>query len=213
MRKSSRKLAIKKLYIVRHGQTDYNKRGVVQGSGIDASLNEQGRLQAQAFFEAYKSVPFDHAFYSGLQRTRQSIELFLDSGIASTSVPELNEIHWGKQEGQPFSSAAKTDYEATIAAWAAGNLDAKMEGGESAYEMGERLQKALNTIIEHPGDTLLVCMHGRAMRALLALMLHYPLTAMDSFPHANLCLYQATHTGTMFRLDKTNDQQHLAGLS
>ncbi|NDE62419.1 MAG: histidine phosphatase family protein, partial [Cyclobacteriaceae bacterium] len=40
----------KKIYLVRHGQTDYNLQGVVQGSGIDAPINATGRAQAEAFF-------------------------------------------------------------------------------------------------------------------------------------------------------------------
>jgi bisphosphoglycerate-dependent phosphoglycerate mutase len=40
---------IKDIYLIRHGETDYNRLGVVQGSGIDADLNDLGRRQAQAF--------------------------------------------------------------------------------------------------------------------------------------------------------------------
>ena len=41
--------ALKDIYLIRHGETDYNRMGVVQGSGIDADLNELGNRQAQAF--------------------------------------------------------------------------------------------------------------------------------------------------------------------
>lgn len=44
----------KYIYILRHGETDYNRRGIVQGSGVDAELNEYGRLQAEAFFRYYR---------------------------------------------------------------------------------------------------------------------------------------------------------------
>ncbi|EJF08716.1 histidine phosphatase family protein, partial [Pontibacter sp. BAB1700] len=36
-------MSIKKIYLIRHGQTDFNLQGIVQGSGVDASLNELGR--------------------------------------------------------------------------------------------------------------------------------------------------------------------------
>ena len=44
---------IKDIYLIRHGETDYNRLGVVQGSGIDADLNELGQRQAKAFFDHY----------------------------------------------------------------------------------------------------------------------------------------------------------------
>jgi len=70
-----------KIYLVRHGQTDFNLKGVVQGSGIDAPINKTGRSQAAAFFEAYKDVEFDQIYHTSLIRTRQSIQQFVDRGI------------------------------------------------------------------------------------------------------------------------------------
>ena len=52
----------KKIYITRHGQTDFNKKGIVQGSGVDSDLNETGRLQAEAFFKKFKDHPFDKLY-------------------------------------------------------------------------------------------------------------------------------------------------------
>ena len=57
----------KTIYLIRHGETDYNRRGVVQGSGIDSDLNEMGRAQAMAFFQAYQHVPFAKLYISGLK--------------------------------------------------------------------------------------------------------------------------------------------------
>jgi broad specificity phosphatase PhoE len=78
---------IKTLYIVRHGQTDLNKQGIVQGRGRDTDLNDEGRKQADLFYNAYKSVPFDKVYISELKRTEQSIQQFIDLGIpVSTKV-------------------------------------------------------------------------------------------------------------------------------
>ncbi|MCZ6899539.1 MAG: histidine phosphatase family protein, partial [Bacteroidetes bacterium] len=49
----------KKIYLIRHGETDLNRAGVVQGSGVDTSINDFGRRQANEFYEKYKHVPFD----------------------------------------------------------------------------------------------------------------------------------------------------------
>lgn len=48
---------VKDIYLIRHGETEYNRKGVVQGSGIDADLNELGQKQAAAFFCALQRSP------------------------------------------------------------------------------------------------------------------------------------------------------------
>ncbi|MGY6520927.1 MAG: histidine phosphatase family protein [Mongoliitalea sp.] len=179
----------KKIYLVRHGQTDYNLKGVVQGSGIDASLNETGFTQAKAFFEHYKDVAFDKVYYTGLQRTKQSIQGFLDLGIPSESIPDLNEISWGKYEGVPMTPSENQYYHYMLHRWSIGDLNYAIDGGESPIQVAERLQRGMDYILSQPGETLLICMHGRAIRILMAVLLRLDLRYMDVFQHQNLGLY------------------------
>src|ERR1700753_145762 len=97
----------KTLYIVRHGQTDLNKQGIVQGRGMNTDLNDEGRHQAGQFFEAYKSVPFDKIYISELKRTQQSIQQFIDLGIPYEKLEGLDELAWGILEGQPSTAENK----------------------------------------------------------------------------------------------------------
>ena len=144
----------KKIYLVRHGQTDFNLRGVVQGSGIDAPLNQNGIAQALAFFEAYKHVPFDKVFFSGLQRTKQSIQSFIDLGLPFESVVELNEISWGKYEGLPMTPEENKYYLHMLEQWSAGNLDHAIEGGESPNMVVKRLKIGIERILSQDGETI-----------------------------------------------------------
>ena len=204
---------LKKIYLLRHGQTDYNLQGVVQGSGIDAPINATGRAQAQAFFEAYQEVQFDQLYHSALIRTRQSIQGFIDMGIPVTSLVELNEISWGNYEGTPMTPEEGEYYRMMLDQWQQGNLDYAIAGGESPNSVAERLHRAIQIILNGPGETILVCMHGRAMRIFLSLICQTPLKEMDQYEHGNLCLYllQQEENGG-FTLLKENDQQHLKGL-
>jgi len=206
-------LNLKKIYLLRHGQTDYNLQGVVQGSGIDAPINATGRAQAQAFFEAYQEVQFDQLYHSALIRTRQSIQGFIDLGIPVTSLVELNEISWGNYEGTPMTPEEGEYYRMMLDQWQQGNLDYAIAGGESPNSVAERLHRAIQIILNGPGETILVCMHGRAMRIFLSLICQTPLKEMDQYEHGNLCLYllQQEENGG-FTLLKENDQQHLKGL-
>ncbi|MCH7403020.1 histidine phosphatase family protein [Belliella kenyensis] len=200
----------KKIYLVRHGQTDYNLKGVVQGSGIDAPLNDHGRLQAAAFFDAYKDVPFEKAFYTGLQRTKQSIQQFLDLGIPSESVPELNEISWGDYEGQPMTPDENAYYQSMLAKWASGDLDFAIKGGESPNQVSKRLRIGLEKILNQDQKVILICMHGRAMRMLLSILMKVDLKYMDQFEHRNLGLYVLEIDGKgNVEIIKNNSGDHL----
>ncbi len=189
--------------MVRHGQTDYNLRGVVQGSGINAPINENGEKQAEAFYENFKHIPFDKVYYSGLIRTKQSIERFIQGDIPHESIPELNEISWGNYEGLPMDHQENEYYHNMLKKWSKGELDHKIMGGESPLDVSKRLERGMERILKNGGQNILVCMHGRAIRILMSTVLKYNLRFMDVFRHENLCCYELTENESGdLRLDK-----------
>lgn len=199
----------KELFIVRHGETDFNRLNIVQGSGVDKELNELGHHQAKLFYEYYKHIPFQHVFTSALIRTHQSVAGFINSGIKHTIIPELNEISWGDFEGKLQTPEQKAIYWETVNLWNNGSLHAKITNGESPIEMQKRQKIALQHILNAEEELILVCMHGRAMKSFLCLMLEEPLTKMEQFQHTNLCLYHLQYDGNKFELLKANDTTHL----
>lgn len=201
----------KKIYIIRHGQTDFNLQGIVQGSGVDSSLNETGRQQALSFFEAYRSVPFNKIYTSTLKRTVESVESFLTLGIPHEQLPGLNEISWGTKEGQIITPEEDAYYHWMLQQWQLGNTHERIEGGESPEDVTVRQANAVEHILgKKAEEQILICMHGRAMRILLCRLLNYPLRSMDMFEHENLCLYLVEYSGTMFSVRLYNDTAHLA---
>jgi len=201
---------IKTLYIVRHGQTDLNKQGIVQGRGMNTDLNDEGRQQAALFYMAYQQVPFDKIYISELKRTQQSIQSFIDKGIPYQKLSGLDELAWGILEGQPSTTGNKAAFLKLIRKWLDGKLDSKFEGGESPNEVKARQLEALQTIMSHPEEkNVLICMHGRAMRLFMCILLNKPLTEMESFPHQNLVLYKVTWDGTKYEIVDFNNANHL----
>ena len=200
----------KTLYIVRHGQTDLNKQGIVQGRGRNTDLNAEGRRQAQLFHKAYKNVPFDKIYISELKRTQQSIQPFIDDGLPFEKLSGLDELAWGILEGQPSTPENKAAFMKLMRDWLDGKLDSKFEGGESPNEVKERQLEALKVIMGHPDEkTVLICMHGRALRLLLCVLQNLPLTEMENFPHQNLVLYKVTWDGIKYEVVDFNNAQHL----
>jgi len=113
----------KTFYFIRHGQTDLNRKGIVQGRGVDSPLNETGFRQARAFYEAFRGVPFDKIYTSTLLRTKQTVQLFLDSGIPSDELAGLDEISWGIYEGKEQDEAVMAGFETIVSAWRNNELE------------------------------------------------------------------------------------------
>lgn len=199
----------KQIFIVRHGETDFNKQNIVQGSGVDMVINEHGLTQAQKFYQWYKNHPFQHIYISALQRTYQSVQPFIESGIPYTILPQLNEISWGDFEGKQQTDIQRTLYWETVAQWNDGNLHAKIPNGESPLELQARQKEVLHYLFDSPHEHVLVCMHGRAMKSFLCLLLNKPLTQMEQYKHTNLCVYQLEYDGEKCHLIKSNDTTHL----
>lgn len=200
----------KKIYVIRHGQTDYNLQNIVQGSGVDSDLNARGREQAEAFYKAYKHVPFDKIYTSALRRTRQSVQSFISDGLPVESLAGLNEISWGTKEGYRITPDEDAYYHHMLRQWQEGDTSLRIEGGESPDDVVKRMQPAVDHILSNTNEkNVLVCMHGRAIRILLCMLLRYPLRSMDTFEHQNLCLYLLDYNGTFFTLDRYNDTTHL----
>ena len=206
----SNTLIKKTIYIIRHGETDLNKQGIVQGRGMDTDLNDFGRLQSEAFYQAYKHIPFDKIYSSTLKRTHQTISKFIDSGIPWTQFPGLDELAWGIYEGKESSQETRSAFRTMMQHWVAGDLDYKFENGESPLEVKARQLLILENLIEHNTDqNILICMHGRAMRLFLCLLTNIPLTGMDSFPHVNTTLYKVIYDGSDFGIVDFNNTDHL----
>ncbi|QDK80785.1 histidine phosphatase family protein [Spirosoma sp. KCTC 42546] len=209
-------MAQKTIYLIRHGETDYNRRGIVQGSGVDSDLNEMGQAQAQAFFQAYQHVPFTKIYISGLKRTYQTVEPFIELGLPYEKLTGLNEISWGTMEGKAPGNLDNEYYRALIESWESGHTDQATDKGESPEQVADRQKVAMDTILSHPEEELvLVAMHGRAMRILLCWITNLPLAKMDQFEHSNLCLYKLSYdySSAQFTIELANDTAHLLTLA
>ncbi|GAB4340388.1 MAG: histidine phosphatase family protein [Flammeovirgaceae bacterium] len=203
----------KDFYIIRHGETEYNRLGLVQGCGVDADLNELGRLQAHAFYQMFSSIGFDKIYTSKLKRTHQSVYDFIKDGIPWEQLEGLNEISWGNKEGRIITAEDDRAYHEMLSAWRRGELNWKVAGGESPNEVKIRQLKAWSYILSNTHENnILICMHGRAMRILLCYLLNVDMSQMDKFQHQNLGLYHLRLENGKYTLLKENYTEHLKNL-
>lgn len=207
------KMAPKKIYLIRHGETDYNRRRIVQGSGVDTSLNELGRQQAAAFYQHYQHVPFEVVLTSRLKRTHETVAPFLmEKKLPWEQFAEINEMNWGRHEGTAYDPALHRYFQEVMDAWDAGNYHVPFADGESALTLAERMQPFVQLLRDRPEQHILVCSHGRALRCLLCLLQELPLSKMSAYAHSNTGLYLVEYDGIQFQLQQSNDTRHLLAL-
>ena len=201
--------AEKKWFIIRHGETEPNRQQIIQGSGLDAPLNETGRQQAKDFFLAYRHISFDAVYTSALIRTHESVQSFLDQGITHLALPELNEISWGDKDGSRIEFGDHSEYSMLVKAWKSGELDKAFANGESPNMVALRLQTALKLLLQRPDRISLMCIHGRTLRILLCLLTGRPVQEMEDFLHSNLSLYVLCRKNGKWEIEIHNDTSHI----
>lgn len=199
----------KTIWIIRHGETKLNALNIVQGQKMNEPLNDKGRQQALQFWTRYRHEPFDLVLYSNLLRSQQTVLPFLTAGLQATELEDLKEINWGINEGLPSCQEVTGRFSVLTDHWVNGNLDARIENGESANELLTRALYCVDYFERVQRRQILVCSHGRTIRALVCLLHKRPLTDMEEFHHSNLGLYKFDFDGHVWQCTHSNDTSHL----
>jgi len=202
------------LYLVRHGETEHNRRGVIQGGGVDSELNAAGRSQSRALADRLASVTVDALYASTLRRAKQTADILAQphEPLSRTYLRDLSEMDWGVFEGEPPSEERDEAMGTLKSAWQEGAYDRTVDGGESIRDVQERAQRAIRHILARDaGRTVLVVTHGRYLRVLLATVLDdYGLEHMQELGHSNTCVNRVVVDDGRARAELQNCTAHLA---
>lgn len=204
-----------KLYLIRHGETDFNRADIVQGGGVDSDLNELGRQQAEAFFAHYhRQLSFDAVYASALKRTHQTLAPWLSLGYSFEQYAALNEFSWGHMEGKRLTPEEKQLFQQMRDDWQKGLFDRKIEGGESPLEAWARIRPFFDMLPErHLGQNLLICTHGRTLRIALSMLLGIGLQRMHEIMPSNTGLHVLHFDPALgYQAERLNDTEHLLHL-
>ena len=201
-----------KLYIVRHGETVWNREGRIQGH-TDVALSERGLEQARLLAKRLNTVPFDAAYASDLRRAYETAAVVLeDRGVPIHPTPRLREYHKGRFEGMT-EAELRALYPNEYPGYVSKDLDYAPKGGESTREVSARMAAVINEIKEnHLSDNVLVVGHGGSLRAAMMSLLGMSLDANWRFVFGNctLSIVDTYHDNAVLRL--FNDGSHLAGM-
>lgn len=156
-----------RIYLCRHGQTDWNAQHRLQG-WTDIPLNEQGRQQAIQLRARFSGVSFDRIYCSALQRSRETAEL-IAGDVPVIPVPELNEQRHGSFEGKVLDGSDPEllrEYRRRRA-----NPEDSLDGGESHRAHRDRIAGALRIIRKaHPDGVVLIVGHGGTNSLILQIL-------------------------------------------
>lgn len=144
---------MKRLYLLRHGQTEFNIASITQGR-VDSPLTEIGKRQALKAKEYFlnNDINFDKVYCSPLKRTLDTCKIVTD--IKPIIKDGLIELSFGEIDGKPYSLASNY------------NDDYTCIGGESVDIAGDRMLNTLKEIVKEDGKTILIVSHGTALRSL-----------------------------------------------
>lgn len=190
------------LILLRHGRTEANARGLLQGR-IDLDLDDLGRRQAAA--AAAWLGPVDRVVSSPLARARQTAEAF---GEPIEIDDRFIELDYGDWEGRPVADVPAE----TWSRWRA-DLDFRPPGGETLNELGRRVRSALDELSTSVGDhTVVVVSHVSPIKASVAWALGVDdaTTWRTTLGQAAICRIGLASGGP--RLIEFNGTGHLRGL-
>ena len=164
------------LYIIRHGETAWNRNRRLQGSS-DIPLTPEGEALAAETARGLAGIPFDFVFSSPLKRAYRTAELLRgDRDIPLFADSRLQEVRFGVAEGQadyrqvPPVSLFFSDPEAYVPP------DGAESYGEILLRAGSFVREALYPFSRrHPGAAVLLVAHAAINRGLEAVLLRTPL--------------------------------------
>ncbi|KAI0707771.1 phosphoglycerate mutase-like protein [Earliella scabrosa] len=140
---------VARVYIVRHGETDHNREGIMQGQ-LDTALNAAGVEQARLAADALEDVPFGVAYSSDLERARKTAEIIVEKhpGLVLDTREDLRERYMGDWQGEsialrkfpPANMEPQQDFVARGARW--WNEDVLRHAQRKASELDSKLAAA-----------------------------------------------------------------------
>ena len=193
----------RRIYLVRHGQTEWNRLGLMQGGGFDIELNENGRAQARACMDELAVIPIDVVVSSHLARARETANIIHGAHTSADRLisPSLAEMRFGEFEGVMIKGGKadpelKARYDQCVRSmemdsnlkWPTG---AKGGVGESMNEVLERAKTYIDELLkERTQDRHVVLVaHGRLNKILLAALLLGDLTKQREIELGNAGIY------------------------
>lgn len=172
------------IHLVRHGQTDWNREGRLQG-WTDIPLNQTGIEQARAAAARLANRPVGAVISSDLSRARRTAEFIAEqAGVELSSDPALRERSFGVAEGELDGDLNRRLNGRLDECWA--DPDFSFEGGESRRYVYDRVGRFLGDLLSSPpSDEIVLVSHGGALRVARGFLEQIPVERLPRWEFGN----------------------------
>lgn len=179
------------LYLVRHGETEWNQKNLVQGH-TDIPIAETGRTQAKERASFFKEIAFDHVISSDLMRAKETASILSEGRNLPVNVsPTLREQCWGSWEGHSFDKLKET-FGTGFNSYS-GMEPHPVPGVESHREIALRVTPFLKELANgHLGKNILVVTHGGVLKGMV---FHYGIEELFGRHFDNLGFLKMEYDG------------------
>lgn len=163
----------RRLYICRHGQTDFNLEGRIQGGGYDIPLNDNGKHQAKQLADCLAPFPLDIIASSHLLRSSETADIVMSQQKFAKRISDsaFGEMRFGKWEGVIWRTNHKETAYQQLQQQITTDWDVPYPGsnGESINQVRDRARQGLAMLADH--SHVCIVAHGRFNRVLLQMIL------------------------------------------
>lgn len=185
-----------RFYLVRHGETTWNKEFKYQGQA-DIPLTDFGREQAQSVAKALKDHDFDIIYSSDLSRAKETAKIInryhnLDIALSE----DIRELSFGKWEGFTYNELEKKVPE-KLREWQDNPIYVRPPGGENLLDLFKRTNRFILEAVKHyPRNRILVATHAGPIRAILAQILDLKWEFFWKFKITNTSVTEFVYDGS-----------------
>lgn len=201
-----------KVFLIRHGETEWNKLGKFQGS-TDIPLSKEGIVQAQCVSERLNGN-FDYIYSSPLKRAVKTAEIIAATkGIKPLIAKDMTEINFGQWEGLTRQEIEK-NYPEEFIKWSRDKVEAPICGGDlSMLNASIRSKNNILQIVKaHRGKTIVIVAHGGIIKAGLIGIFNWDMTMYQKLFLGNTSINEITFDDLLNPVIVTlNDTTHLPG--
>ncbi|WP_372656824.1 histidine phosphatase family protein [Hydrogenophaga sp.] len=198
-----------RILAVRHGETAWNRESRIQGH-TDIELNAHGRWQATQLAQALRDESIAAAYASDLSRARETAQIVAPfHGLQVKTLHGLRERHFGEFEGQTWTDL-ELRWPVETLAWRKREPDFAPGGGESLRQLQTRVVATVCDIAaQHPGEQILLAVHGGVLDILYRAATHLDLQAPRSWELPNTAINRLLWSPQGLSLVGWADTQHL----
>lgn len=200
------------LYLVRHGETDWNAERRIQGVS-ETPLNSIGRAQAEALVSSFRGRPVVALYTSPLERARQTAEVLGAAlGLEVREEARLAELDQGDLEGMTFDQIEET-YNGFLERWRTVPAEVQMPRGENLHQLQARAWDAVEDIrARHPEKMVIAVSHNLTITTLMCRVMELDLNNIRRIRQHNAAINLVEHEpGRGWSVLTMNAVAHLNG--